>query len=102
MRSRRPPRSARSARSLSSQSNELRVVLLGALELEELVVAAARAVRVVAANTGARVVDGALPRLLVEEGAHRLEDAVVAVAQLAHLLLGVVARETRLGHLVGQ
>ena len=43
--SRRRRRSPRSGRRRSSQSNELRVVLLGALELEELVVAAARAVR---------------------------------------------------------
>ena len=71
---------ARSARRRSSQSDELRVVLLGALELEELVVAAARAVRKVAAHARARLVHRAAARLLVEEGADRLEDAVLPVA----------------------
>src|SRR5213075_718444 len=65
-----------------------------ALELEELVVAAARALRKLAADARAGLVDRALALRLVEEHARRVEDAVALVAQERRALrahLGVAA-----------
>src|SRR5688572_12587992 len=69
----------RSARRRSSQGNEIRVVLVGALELEEIVIAAARAVRVLPADRRARFVHGAAALVLIEQHAGRLEHLVLAV-----------------------
>src|SRR4029434_11301231 len=50
---------AKERKAQSGEGDELRVVLVGALELEEIVVAAALAVRVFAAHPGTRVVNRA-------------------------------------------
>src|SRR5688572_23762171 len=99
---RRLRRSPQSARKRSSQSDELRVVLVGALELEELVVAAARAIGIIEAHARARFVHGAAALFLVEEHANRREHPVLAVAQQARFLLRVVLGEALLGVAVGQ
>ncbi len=70
---------------------------MGALELEELVIAAARAVRIAAADPGPRLVGAAAPRLLVEEHADAVEDPVLLVAQHAGLFLRVDLGEARRG-----
>src|SRR5687767_6198135 len=78
---RRSRRSAKSREKLSlREGDELRVVLVGALELQELVVTAARAVRVLAAHRRARLVHRAAALVLVEQHACRLEHPVLAVA----------------------
>ena len=92
----RPP-SPPSGRRRLSQGDEFLVVLVGALELQELVVAAALAVRVAAADGRPRLVHGATALLLVEQHAGRLEHLVLAVAQELHLFLGVVLRVALLG-----
>jgi hypothetical protein len=48
----------------------LLIVLMGALELEEIVVSACTAVRISAAYIGSSLIHGALPRLTVEKTAH--------------------------------
>src|SRR3970040_3205422 len=75
-----PPRFPRSAKRRSGQGDELRVVLVGALELQELVVAAPVAVGVLARDAGPRVVDAAAARFLVEQRADRVEHGVLLVA----------------------
>src|SRR5215204_5908953 len=62
------------------------VGLLAALELEHVVVGAARAVGVFAADAGARVVDGTAALLLVEEQARLREDDVLDLLQDAFVL----------------
>jgi hypothetical protein len=47
------------------------IALMGALELEEIVVSACSAVRISAAYIGSRGIYGALPRLPVKKSAHR-------------------------------
>src|SRR5688572_16397188 len=84
----------------SGEGDEVLVVLVGALELQELVVAAAVAVRVAAADRRTRLVHGAAALLLVEQHAGRLEHRVLLVAQELHLFLGVVLGEALLGILV--
>ena len=73
--------------SLPRHGDELLVVLQFALELEEGIVTATLAVRIVAAGVRARLVDRAAPRLGVEEAAHLAEELVLLVAQAAHLLV---------------
>src|SRR6185369_3653464 len=73
----------------SGHRDEFFVALLLALELEEFVVAAARAQGVLATGAGPRLVDRALARLLVEHHAGRVEDAVLLVAQHPDLRLRV-------------
>src|SRR5436190_24071200 len=83
-RSRRVPETAaRRTKSAepSGQRDVALVALLGALELEELVVATARAVGILAAYARTRLVNRATALLLVEEHARRIEDAVLAVPQ---------------------
>jgi hypothetical protein len=46
------------------------IALMGALELEEIVVSAGTAVRIAAAYIGSSLIHGALPRLTVEKTAH--------------------------------
>src|SRR5687767_15739057 len=84
----------------SGQGNEVLVALVGALELEESVVAAAVAVRVAAADRGPRLVHGAAALLLVEQHAGRLEHRVLLVTQELRLLLGVVLGKALLRVLV--
>src|SRR5687767_4381817 len=77
----RSPRFAKNREKLSlREGDELGVVLVGALELQEFVVSAARAVRVLAAHRGARFVHRAAALVLVEQHACRLEHPVLAVA----------------------
>src|SRR6266403_5578969 len=80
----RPPRSRRSGRRRAKlilrQGDEPGIVLVRALELQEIVIAAARAVGILAADRGTRPVGGAAARLLVEQDTHRIEDPVLAVA----------------------
>src|ERR1700730_17236206 len=66
---------------------------MGALELQELVIAATRTVRVLAADRGTRLVYRAAARLAVEIYAHRVEVLVLLVAQQPHPLLRVVLGE---------
>jgi len=47
------------------------IALMGALELEEIVVSACSAVRISAAYIGSSRIHGALPRLPVKKSAHR-------------------------------
>src|SRR3954464_3044841 len=89
MRSRLRPRSPPSARRRLRQSDEVGVVLVRALEAQEVVVATARAVRIVAAHAGGWLVYGAAARLAVEEHAHGVEHRVLLVAQEPYLLLCV-------------
>src|SRR5215213_1370023 len=76
-----------------------RVVLLPALELQEVVIGAARAIRVRAADRGARVVDRAAARLLIQEHARLLEDHVLAAAQHPLAARPLDLRVTLLGRL---
>src|SRR5438132_3534078 len=99
-RSRRlPETAARRTKSAepSGQGDVALVALLGALELEELVVAAARAVGILATYARARFIHGAAALLLVEEHARRIEDAVLAVPQERHALRSVELGEALLG-----
>src|SRR3954468_24827260 len=100
---RRPPcrRSGRKPWALSD-GDEGRGVLVDALELQELVVAAARAVGIAAAYGRTRLVDRAAPRLAVEERADRAEVLVLLVAQQAHLFLRIVFRQARFRRGTGQ
>src|SRR5258708_11548715 len=78
------------------------MALVGALELQELVVAAARAVGIGAADRRARFINGAAARLAVEHHAHRVEVLVLLVAQQAQLFLGIVLGEALLGLRIAQ
>src|SRR5687768_6819872 len=70
------PRFPQFAKRRSSQSDELGVVLVGALELQEVVVAAAGAVRVLAAYRRPRGINGAAAFFLVEVDADAVEHLV--------------------------
>src|SRR6266446_2005 len=72
--------SRRRAKLILRQGEEPGIVLVRALELQEIVIAAARAVGILAADRGTRPVGGAAARLLVQQDANRLEDPVLAVA----------------------
>src|SRR6267143_1619097 len=95
-------RSRRSARRRSSQGDELGIVLVRALELQEIVIAAVRAVGIFAADRGTRPVCRAAARLLVEQDAHRIEDPVLAVAEQPHFLCRVAPGEAFFGLLVAE
>src|SRR5258706_521482 len=84
----------------SREGDVLLVALLGALEPEEVVVAATRAVGILAAHARARLVHGATALFLVEEHAGGLEYLVLAMAQHAHRLFRVGLGVALLGHLV--
>src|SRR5258706_7876514 len=60
--------------------------MVGGLELEKLVVAAALAVGIVAADTRPSVVDGAAARRRVEETADSVKDPVLLMAQESRAL----------------
>src|SRR5687767_6456747 len=75
-----PPSGRRPSKLSSGEGDELGVVLVRPLELEEVVVPAARAVGILAAYRRPRLVHGAAALVLVEVYAHRVEHLVLLVA----------------------
>src|SRR5689334_14739033 len=81
----------------SGEGHELRIVLPGALEAQEIVITAAARLGVLAAGARTSVVDGAAAGFLVEHHAGRVEDRVLPMAQHADSLGGIGLGEARFG-----